>query len=422
MDGGYELRRRAVELCEEGWRPGAVAAELGRSREWVRKWVHRYRTEGDSGLLERSRRPRLTPSRLGERARGEVIAIREALSEDRHANVGPKAIHDEIERLGRIERVPSLASIKRILAEEGLTRQYRKHRRTGVRLGLPKPSLPGVWQQADWVQDRHLEGGIRFSSLQIGDVGSHAMSSDQHHRRTVYAAAGQVTEQAWPILSIPYAMGADNAFSKTSHPNNPWTLWVKTLLMFGVEAIISPPDSLGFTNHVEACNWLWQDRTIDRWRYQSLEELRSDTVLFLDWANHRRSILDPDLCGTRYPAQHVTNHAGTLRWPPAGFTIEDYLDASHTNQMPITRGRVTFLRYVTEHHTITIAHTHWPIPDLLPIGILTVAAINTTTAQLEIRHQGDLIATHPYPMEPARIDPIHPISDHGLLDHLPTMS
>ena len=241
MDGGYELRRRAVELDAEGWRPGAIAAELGRSREWVRKWVHRYRTEGDSGLLERSRRPRSMPSRLEEHVRGQVISVREALSKDRHANVGPKAIHDEIERLGWIGWVPSLASIKRILSEEDLTRPYRKRRRlTGATLGLPKLFLPGIWQQADWVQDRHLEGGIRFSSLQIGDVGSHAMSSDQHLRRTVYAAAGQVTEQAWPTLSIPYAMGTDNAFSKTTHRDNPWTLWVKTLLMFGVEAIISP--------------------------------------------------------------------------------------------------------------------------------------------------------------------------------------
>lgn len=87
-------------------------------------------------------------------------------------------------------------------------------------LGLPQVTSPGVWQQSDWVQYRYLAGGIRFSSLEIADVGSHMMSSAPHRRRTLLGAVRQLTDKAWPQMSIPLAMGTDNASSKTSHRNN----------------------------------------------------------------------------------------------------------------------------------------------------------------------------------------------------------
>jgi hypothetical protein len=351
----------------------------------------------------------------------EIVEVRHLLDGDRFASSGPGAIAAEIERRGILGQVPSMSSIKRVLADAGLTRPYRKRRRSKVSvLGLPQVTAPGVWQQSDWVQDRLLEGGIRFSSLQVSDVGSHMMSAGQHRQRTLLAAVSQLTEQAWPALSIPRAMGTDNAFAKTTHRNNPWTVWIKVLLMFGVEPIVSPANSLGFTNHIEAVNWLWQDRTINRYRYASLEELTTDNLGFLEWANTRRAILNPDLCGTRYPADYVALQATHLRWLPAGFNIGDYLDSKNRPHILLARGRVTFLRYVNPGHTIEIGNTPWPVPPSLPIGVLVVAAINTDSAHLEIRHRGELINRHPYPIRPATIDPYHPISDNGLLDHLPT--
>lgn len=423
MDEDVEKRRRAVELAGAGWKPTAIGLELGRSREWVRTWLGRYRELGEAGLVDRSRRPKTSPTRLPETIIDEVLTVRRLLDADRFANAGPVAIAAEIERRGILKTVPSVSSIKRLLGQAGLTRPYRKRRRsTTPTLGLPKVTSPGVWQQADWVQDRYLAGGIRFSSLQITDVGSHMMSSAQHQRRTLLSAVRQLTEQAWPQMSIPQALGTDNAFSKTSHRNNPWTIWIRVLLMFGVEAIIAPPDSFGFTNHVEAVNGLWQDRTINRHHYRNLDELACDTAGFLQWANTRRAILDPNQCGTRYPAEYVNTHSPQLRWPPSGFTIDGYLDDSHTPNLPLTRGRITFLRHISPGHTIAIANNTWPLPASLPIGALVVAAINTATGHLEIRHRGELITRHDYPTPPATIDPYHLAPQQGLLDHLPRMS
>lgn len=413
-----ELRRRAVELHVQGWGATAIGDELGRSREWVRKWVGRWNAEGDDGLVDRSKRPHHSPSQLDETVVAEIVAVRDSLDDDPHANVGAVAVQAEMERIGAVDP-PSLSSIKRVLAAAGRTRSYRLEQRSGGnKWQLPSPIVPGVWQQSDWIHDRRVDCGTVFSSLQITDVGSHGLSAEQHQRRTLLVAVRQLTRQAWPRLSIPLAMGQDNAFARTSHRDNPWTIWTLVLLMFGVEAITSPPHSLGFTNHVESVNGLWQQRTIRKHWYPDLETLRADNTVFLDWANHRRPVLDPTVYGTRYPAELIAAHHASLRWLPTGFDIDDYLDATNHTRLPLTAGRVTFLRHVTSSH-IVIAQHPWPVPESLPAGSLVVAAINTATAHLEIRHKGELVQRHDYPVTPSTIEPLHPPPSHGLLDHLP---
>lgn len=420
MDNEYGRRLRAVELADAGWKSAAIGRELDRSPRWVRKWVRRFESEGETGLEDRSRRPKRSPNRLGDTVRGEILRVRAALEKHRHANVGAIAIRAKMQRSGTVAEIPSVASIKRVLTDADVTRQYRKKRRsTGSILGLPTVTRGGIWQQADWIQDRWLPGGVKYQSLQISDVGSDMVSLDQYYRRTVYNAVGHLISQAWPTMSIPYATGTDNAFARSSHPDNPWTLWVKILLMFGVEPIVSPPNTLGFTNHVENINGLWQDRTINRWHYDTVEELRADSKLFVDWANNERAILDEDIFDTPYPAEHVAAITNQLRWLPDGFDLDTYIGSGGTNTLPMAKGRVTFLRHIDEHHTITIVQHHWHVPASLPQGTLVVAGIDTATGQLTIRHQGDTVARHRYPMKPAVVDPIHPTAQTGLLDHLP---
>ncbi len=416
----YELRLRAVELADTGWKTAAIARELDRSSWWVRKWVRRYKTDGDAGLEDRSRRPKRSPNRLDDTVRNEVLRIRFVLEEHRHGNVGAEAIRARMQRDGTVSEVPSVASIGRVLKDADVTHPYRKKRRaTKSVLGIPDVTWAGIWQQADWVQDLWLTGGIKYNSIQISDVGSHMVSSGQYLHRTISNAVRHLVDKAWQTMSIPFAMGTDNAFARSSHPDNPWTLWVKILLMFGVEVIVSPPGTLGFTNHVEYINGLWRQRTINRWHYDTLDELRTDTDQFLDWANHDRAILNEASFGTEYPAQHIADVADQLRWLPDGFDLDSHIDKGGLNTLPIAKGRVTFLRHIDEHHTITIVQSHWHVPETLPVGGLVIAGIDTATGKLTIRHQHDIVARHNYPMKPATTDPIHP-TNTGLLDHLPT--
>jgi transposase InsO family protein len=70
------LVRRVVR---DGRPVSHVAKELGVSRQCAHRWVARFRSEGDSGLLDRSSRPRRTPTRTSPDREAAVLAARTRL-------------------------------------------------------------------------------------------------------------------------------------------------------------------------------------------------------------------------------------------------------------------------------------------------------------------------------------------------------
>ena len=410
-----ERRRRAMELIDEGESKVEVARRVGRSRVWVHKWRRRFEADGDAGLVDGSR-ARLSQPATSQRVVDRVLSVRGDLEDDPVASVGGLSILASLEREG-FTPLPSVATIERILHRAARTRPYQRQQRSGNRLPFPVVASPGVWQQADWIQDRWLEGGTRFNSLQFGDVASHGIVSAQYPQRSIANAVTALWERAWPFLSIPQALGTDNAFVATTHPNNPWTEWVLICLYFGVEVIVSPPHDLGWTNHIEAVNNLWQSRTINRHRFRDLDELRAGSDRACDWFNQARPVLDPTRCGTRYPAQWISAHASQLRWPP-DLHLNDHRDPKGRLHIPLSTGRITYLRHVTDHHTINVTHHTWTVPPTIPTGALVTATIDTAEHTLTIRHGGTIHTTHPYPIPHPATNSYYPPARHGLLDHL----
>jgi transposase len=412
-----ERRREAVQLSDEGVPVAEIARRVGRSRWWVYEWVKRFLVDGENGFEDRSRAPRTQPAKTSPETVAEILATRSMLEGQPEASVGAMSILAQMERDGWSD-IPSVATIERILSNAGVTRQRKKRdRSTEVKLPLPKVSDPGIWQQADWIQDRYLKGGIRFQSLQIADVGSHGLDSGQFLDRKILTAVTFLVERAWPKLSIPQAMSVDNAFVKTTHKDVPFTMWAMMGLYFGVEVIVGPPGRHGWTNHIEAVNNEWQNRTIRAERYNSLEELRHGSDRAVEWLNTCRPILDPDLAGTRYPADYITAHADQLRWPP-DITIIDHLDRKGALTLPLCHGRITFIRHVTEQRTVKVALTQWAVPDTIPIGGLVTATIITRDRKLEIRHQGEPVTSFDYPINRTITEPYYPTADHSLLHHV----
>ena len=84
-----------VERVAAGHRPGEVAKQLGVSRQTVYKWVRRHAAEGAAGLVDRSCRPRRSPSRTSARLERRIVAARRA-----HL-AGPVALNVKAERFNR---------------------------------------------------------------------------------------------------------------------------------------------------------------------------------------------------------------------------------------------------------------------------------------------------------------------------------
>jgi transposase InsO family protein len=95
-------------VLDQGWPTAHVAEQLGISRATAYKWVRRYRTEGEAGLLDRSSRPHRSPRRLSSLREAEILAAR---AEWRY---GP-------DRLGPLLGLPP-STVHRVLVRRGFSR------------------------------------------------------------------------------------------------------------------------------------------------------------------------------------------------------------------------------------------------------------------------------------------------------------
>ncbi|MFI8233890.1 IS481 family transposase [Streptomyces sp. NPDC085900] len=110
-------RRLLVERVRSGRPVAHVAAEMGISRPTAHKWIRRWRSEGESGLIDRSSRPRRTPHRTAAATEAQVCRLRQ----DR--KLGPA-------RIGPILGLPP-STVHRILTRHGLNRLAFLDRPTG---------------------------------------------------------------------------------------------------------------------------------------------------------------------------------------------------------------------------------------------------------------------------------------------------
>jgi transposase len=69
-------RKLIVARYRAGWRQAHIAAAMGLSRKCVRTWITRYETEGEAGLVDRSSRPRTSPTRTAAEVEERILELR----------------------------------------------------------------------------------------------------------------------------------------------------------------------------------------------------------------------------------------------------------------------------------------------------------------------------------------------------------
>ena len=111
-----EVKKRCMELIEQGHHINYVADVFGCSRKTLHKWLSRYRLEGTAGLEDHSTRPQYSPNRLSESLQEKILQLR------RQEHWGPLRI--------ALRLKVSHMSVYRILCQHGL--QYLHPKRPRV--------------------------------------------------------------------------------------------------------------------------------------------------------------------------------------------------------------------------------------------------------------------------------------------------
>ncbi|MGH3315470.1 MAG: IS481 family transposase [Nocardioidaceae bacterium] len=124
-----------VQRHRAGWPQAHIAAAMGISRKCVRTWLHRYATEGEPGLRDRSSRPHAMPNRTSAQVEVQILDLR------RRHRCGPDWIGAElgvptrtVSRVLHRHQVPPLAVLDPITGEV-----IRASKSTAVRYEKARP-------------------------------------------------------------------------------------------------------------------------------------------------------------------------------------------------------------------------------------------------------------------------------------------
>jgi putative transposase len=112
------IRKQAVELHLKRIQINDIADKLGKTRQWVHKWICRYKTGNDVWYQSISNAPKKPISRIPEDIEKTIVSIRENLKGQKYAQKGALNILYEFKRLNI--NPPSMSTINRVIQRNGL--------------------------------------------------------------------------------------------------------------------------------------------------------------------------------------------------------------------------------------------------------------------------------------------------------------
>ena len=382
-----ELRKEAVRRRLAGENPSEIAAGLGRTTRWVRKWVARHGEEDadDSWARGRSRAPHTSPYRTSDLLRSQILAARERLVANPRAQYGALAIQWELRRIG-VAEIPPTWTIERVLARAGVT-QPRRRQAGYVSKNVPYPRPvdvePGTTHQIDMIGPRHLRGAAQFHALNLIDVGSHLVGNDilTEIRPPLVA---QAVAQIWSDVGVPTVAQFDNNALFRGGIQPAWQHFgpvVATCLDLGVTPRFIPLREPWRNGIVEHFNDVWDKSFFRTEVFASVGHLRTENDAFIDFHNthHRYS--------AHSGASPNQMWQGRLQQPLTG-------GYQPPTQLP-ARGRIEVIRYIRSDRRvnlfgkrITVAEdqTYQYVTATIKVRAKKVVVVNLNG---EIIHDGD---------------------------------
>jgi putative transposase len=233
--------RLAIAQWPEDAPRGAVStfcAEHGVSRKSFYELRKRALADGPAAVLEpRSRRPRSSPSQLGEEVKEQAVRVRAAL-EASGLDHGPVSVHDRMHAMG-LDVVPSVASLARIFRRAGVARlePKKKPRSAWRRFVYPAPNACWQLDATEYV----LTGGRKCVIFQlIDDHSRYAVASHVASGETAEAAI-TVFDKAVTVHGVPQRLLSDNGLALNPSRRGINGRLVEHVSGLGVAAITGKP-------------------------------------------------------------------------------------------------------------------------------------------------------------------------------------
>ncbi len=375
------LRREAIRRRLAGEGRVDICRDLGRTTRWLDKWWAEYQRHPTSDLADRSRAPVISPHQVPADVVTAVVRIRKMLEaaktpETRYSPIGGRTIAGQLDEL-RFERIPSLSSIQRILQAEGLTRPL------GAGEAKAYYPWPVAWDvnviQATDIITRHIRGGLAIENFHTIDHYSHAVWLGQYAHQTA-AITRQFLLENWANLGLPRLHQFDNEGAFCGGHTHARVIGqvVRLCLFCGIEPLFTPFYDARRNWQIETFHSLWLRLFWNRHQFRGLVHVQRLTPAFRDWyqAHYR-----PPAVEGLTPNQVRQNARVHLLAP-------DLQQLIPAGRLPITAGRIHFMRKVSGDGLIHLLNEPWPVDRKLA-GEYVRATVNVAEQRLTIWRQPD---------------------------------
>ncbi len=363
----YEKRCKAIQLYGEGFGFNKILQLVQRSGVWLSKWLKRFKEHGLKGLKDKSRAPKRIWRKTPEQMVKKILFIRKELESHKSrrsafSGIGAEVIQWELKQR-KVHKIPSISTISRILARYGETGKVK------IKAGRnsntePYPSIKaekiGDLQQTDVVGPRYLRGqkGVtQFYSFHTVDVAGHTAFTSQFSDKQTISLCKHLIE-TWRYMGIPSVSQMDNEMAATGGGRYPYSIsqFIRLHLLLGIHLVFIPHGEPGRKASVESFNNLWQERVLRRHNCPNLTVLKRINERFLRYYHYEKPHrgLTQKEHGTRFPGILRGRLWKALRHLPKGFTLERYIDSTGHLNIPIAKGKVSFIRKVDCHGKIEV--------------------------------------------------------------------
>jgi hypothetical protein len=376
----FRLRRKAIRMRLQGSSQQDLLARVHRSRGWLSKWQKRFDQQGISGLHSRSRRPHHTPRIYASRMIQLIVRTRCRLVKQKIGLIGARAIRREVRKVSGDKSLPSLSTIKRVLRKRGLIARSDQ----AAQAYFPKPlnTVSGILHALDWTC-RYLEDGLKIYAFHTLNLHTRTCSQTIATDKSYETVRGHCLD-TWKTLGIPQFLQLDNdaAFCGGYKVPRIFGQFVRLCLYLGIELIFLPIAQPECNGEVEELNGLWGHAFWERRRFTSFTHVHRTSPAFVHWYMTEYA---PPILVDATPRQAQQHEPICRLSAKQSLPLQDPL--------PITAGRIHFIRQVKPDGTITVLNESWKVSKRLA-GKYVWATLITHYRRLEIWYQRS--AQHPW--------------------------
>jgi hypothetical protein len=409
----YEKRCKAIQLYNQGSRFSEILRLVQRSKGWLAKWLNRFKENGINGLKDRSRTPKQIWRKTPDRMVKKILSTREELESHRtrrsaFSGIGPEVIHWALMQR-KVKNVPAISTIATILSKYGKAGKVKPKRNSN---NQPYPYFKakkmGELHQTDLVGPRYLRGpkGVtRFYSFHTIDVAGHTAFASQFKSKQTLSLCRHLVD-AWQFMGIPEVSQMDNEMAAAGGGRYKYSISqvIRLHLLLGIHFVFIPQGEPGRNASVESFNALWQDRVLTRHNCPTINSLRRINKRFLDYYNYEKPHrgLTHKEHDTRFPGILRDYLWRSLRHIPKGFNLTTYIDSKGNLKLPVTRGKISYVRKVGSDGSIEVNGFPYFIRKKLESQYV-IATIFTHRRKLVIKQDNKIIKSFPFSIKD-RID------------------